>query len=206
MVHVRSGFGLVWVSVGPRCDGNDGSLRADRNGAECDNGHRRRHFLGRQQAPDDGRKREKETPTENFDDAVLGFYALNGESVVRCKPDVTKESFAEVFLRVREQNPAGRILLVYDNFSSHFAILVDHVIQSLEITRVALPRCSPHLNPIGPIWNCVHPDLSPRDAEDTDAFRDLIRSAYERYAERMSFVDAWTDRFFSAERLQKLRP
>ena len=109
-------------------------------------------------------------------------------------------------MRIREQNPAGRILLICDNFSSHFANLVDHVVESLKITRVALPAYSPHLNPIEPIWNCVQRELSPRDAEDTETFRDLIRSAYDRYAERMSFADNWIDRFLSAERLQKLRP
>lgn len=36
-------------------------------------------------------------PTDNFEDAVLGFYALNGQSVVACKPDVTKESVGEFF-------------------------------------------------------------------------------------------------------------
>jgi transposase len=148
----------------------------------------------------------KETPSENFEDAVLGFYALNGESVVRCKPDVSKESFAEFFGRIREQNPAGRILLVCDNFSSHFAGLVDHVVESLDITRVALPTYSPHLNPIEPIWNCVHRELSPRDAADTETFRALIRSAYRSYAERMSFAADWTERFLGAERLRRLRP
>lgn len=39
----------------------------------------------------------KETPTANFDDDVVGFYALNGESVVSCKPDVSKESIGEFF-------------------------------------------------------------------------------------------------------------
>ena len=148
----------------------------------------------------------KETPTENFEDAVIGFYALNGKSVVRCKPDVTKESFAEVFLRIREQNPAGRILLVCDNFSSHFANLIDHVVESLEITRVSLPTYSPDLNPIEPIWNCVHRDLSPRDAENVEKFRSLIRSAYHDYAERMSFASDWIEKFLDSDRLRKLRP
>ena len=40
---------------------------------------------------------EKETPTANFDDAVFGFYALLGESVVECKPDLTKESVGDFF-------------------------------------------------------------------------------------------------------------
>jgi len=38
---------------------------------------------------------ERETPDDDFEDAVLGFYALNAKSGVRCKPDVTKESCTE---------------------------------------------------------------------------------------------------------------
>ena len=149
---------------------------------------------------------QKETPTANFDDAVIGFYALNGESVVRCKPDVTKESIAEVFLRIREQNPTGQILLVCDNFSSHFANLIDHVVESLAITRVALPAYSPDLNPIEPIWNCVHRELSPRDAADIETFRDRIRTAYRTYAPRLSYAANWIETFLDADRLRKLRP
>ncbi|WP_425499825.1 hypothetical protein [Natrinema caseinilyticum] len=93
-------------------------------------------------------------------------------------------------MRIREQNPAGRILLVCDNFSSHFATLVDHVIESLDITRLPLPRYYPRLKPSQQIWNCVHRDLSPRDVKDTDAFRHLVRSVYESYAEQISFADA----------------
>ena len=149
---------------------------------------------------------EKETPTENFEDAVLGYYALNGNSVVRCKPDVSKESIAEFFLRIREQNPSGRILLVCDNFSSHFANLVDQVVESLDITRVALLAYSPDLNPIEPIWNDVHREMSPKDAENIELFRTHIRSAYRKYAERMSYASNWIDEFLNAERLQKLGP
>ncbi|WP_254525763.1 hypothetical protein [Natrinema caseinilyticum] len=51
---------------------------------------------------------EKETPTENFEVAVLGFYALNSESVVQCKPDVTKESFADFSCESESRiRPAG---------------------------------------------------------------------------------------------------
>lgn len=39
----------------------------------------------------------KVTPIDTFDDAVFGFYALLGESVVACKPDVSKESVGEFF-------------------------------------------------------------------------------------------------------------
>jgi hypothetical protein len=131
---------------------------------------------------------------------------LNGNSVVKCKPDVSKESIAEFFVRIREQNPFGRILLVCDNFSSHFAHLIDHVVESLDITRVVLPAYSSDLNPIEPICNDVYRELSPQDAEDIDTFRDHIRSAYRKYAERMSYASHWINEFLDAERLRKLRP
>jgi hypothetical protein len=41
---------------------------------------------------------DKETPAKNFEDAVLGYYALDGNSVVRCKPELSKESIAEFFI------------------------------------------------------------------------------------------------------------
>jgi len=40
---------------------------------------------------------EKETKQQNFDDAVFGFCALLGKSVVKYKPDLTKESVDEFF-------------------------------------------------------------------------------------------------------------
>ncbi len=80
------------------------------------------------------------------------------------------------------------------------------MVESLDITRVALPAYSPHLNPIEPIWNCVKRDLSPRDAEDTETFRELIRSAYDDYAERMSFATQWIEQFLGADRLRRLCP
>jgi transposase len=44
----------------------------------------------------------KETPTPSFDDVVFGFYALNGDSVVACKDDLSKESVSDFF----PQHPA----------------------------------------------------------------------------------------------------
>lgn len=151
-------------------------------------------------------KIRKETPTANFDDAVFGYYALNGDSVVSCKPDVSKESVAEFFARIRENNSSRPIIVICDNFSSHFATLVDRVAQALDIYRVSLPRYSPDLNPIEPIWNDVRREISPKDATDNDEFRDLIQSAYDRCADRLSYAAAWADRFLKPKILQKICP
>lgn len=93
--------------------------------------------------------------------------------------------------------------MVCDNFSSHFAKHVDEIVDRLAITRVALPRYSPDLNPIEQIWKCIRRDLSPRDAADLDQFRQLIVASYHRYADRLSFAESWIDRFLN---LQKLCP
>ena len=39
----------------------------------------------------------KESPTPSFDDVVFGFYGINGDSVVACKDDLSKESVSDFF-------------------------------------------------------------------------------------------------------------
>ena len=43
---------------------------------------------------------------------TVGFYAINGKSVLRAVESLHKERIVEVFEAIREQNPAGRILLI----------------------------------------------------------------------------------------------
>jgi len=47
----------------------------------------------------------KETPTPSFDDVVFGFYALNGDSVVACKDDLSKESVSDFFPQHPSEEP-----------------------------------------------------------------------------------------------------
>lgn len=60
--------------------------------------------------------------------------------------------------------------------------------------------------PIEPIWNRVKRDFSPRDADNTETFRNPVCSAYNDYTERMSFVTKWIERCFGADRLRRLYP
>lgn len=137
----------------------------------------------------------------SFDDAVLGFYAILGTSVVACKPDASQTSFAEFFERIREQNPVGRILLVCDNFSSHFAAETNDAAAEYDITRVRLPPYSPHLNPIEQLWKSLKRDLSPLSAESGEEFRALIRESFQKFSERLSFATGWIGRFLDIQRL-----
>jgi transposase len=102
---------------------------------------------------------------------------------------------------IRQANPEQPILVICDNFSSHFAKHVDKLVVELDIIRIALPRYSPDLNPIEQIWDCVKRDLSPRDAPELDTYRELICDAFDEYADRLSFASAWIDRFLSIHKL-----
>ena len=53
----------------------------------------------------------------------IGFYSLTGRSTISFGKRITKETVCEALERIREQNPAGRILLVADNYGSHHANL-----------------------------------------------------------------------------------
>lgn len=105
------------------------------------------------------------------------------------------------FEQIRRANPERPIIVVCDNFSSHFANYVDELVDELDITRVALPAYSPDLNPIEQIWKSVKRDLSPLDAPDVDQFRRLISDVYHRYSDRLSFAEQWIDRFLSPQKL-----
>ncbi|QKY18804.1 transposase (plasmid) [Halorubrum sp. CBA1229] len=66
--------------------------------------------------------------------------------------------------KIREKNPDRPIIIVCDNFLSHFSEYINNIVEEIDMTRVALPRYSPDLNPIEQIWWSVNRDLSSLDA------------------------------------------
>jgi len=61
----------------------------------------------------------QDRPLVTPEEPAVGYYTLNGESVLTFPEDQFKENICALFERVREQNSASRILLALDNFSSH---------------------------------------------------------------------------------------
>ena len=121
--------------------------------------------------------------------------AVLGGRVVGLRGEMRREVVAN------EQNPTGRILLVCDNFSSHFAAEADDAAAEYSITRVRLPPYSPHLNPIEQLWKSLKRDLSPLSAESGEEFRALIRESFQEFSKRLSFAASWIDRFLDIQRL-----
>ena len=134
--------------------------------------------------------------------AAAGFYALNGVSVLRSIESLHKERICEVFEAIREQNPAGRILLVLDNFSSHVSPYTRTRAADLGISLVFLPVASPHLQPIEPVWNSLKWTISPISSESADEFRALIEAVFLKLTHRLSFAAHWIETFLDISKLR----
>ena len=142
-------------------------------------------------------------PLVRHDEPTVGFYALNGESVVSFPENQEKEQICVCLERIREQNPAGRILLVLDNFSSHICEYTRKRAHQLGIDLVFLPVGSPDLNPIEPIWKSLRWEASPLIVESAEEFRALVTDLFDQLTDRVSFAVAWIEKFL-ASYLQKL--
>ncbi|WP_049903557.1 IS630 family transposase [Halococcus agarilyticus] len=142
-------------------------------------------------------------PLVRHDEPTVGFYALNGESVVSFPENQEKEQICDCLERVREQNPGKRILLVLDNFSSHICPYTRRRAHQLGIDLVFLPVGSPDLNPIEPVWKSLRWEASPLIVESAEEFRALVADLFESLTNRMSFAVSWIENFL-APHIQKL--
>ena len=132
---------------------------------------------------------------------VLGFYALNGESVAFFTEKQTKEQICNAFEQIREENPERNILLILDNFSSHTCEYTQERAKSLGIDLVFLPVGSPHLNPIEPLWKSLRWEISPIAFSSTEEFCSLVREVFDRLTDKVSFAKEWIERFLTIQKL-----
>ena len=142
-------------------------------------------------------------PLVRQDEPAVGFYALNGESVVSFPDNQEKEQICTCLERIREQNPAARILLVLDNLSSHICEYTRKRAHQLGIDLVFLPVGSPDLNPIEPVWKSLKWEASPLIVESAAEFRALVSDLFEQLTTRLSFAKGWIENFLG-DHLQKL--
>ena len=142
-----------------------------------------------------------ERPLIKTDDSAVGFYALNGESVVTFKETEEKERICEVLERVREQNPGKRILLVLDKHGSHRCEHTRKRAHQLGIDLIFLPTSSPHLNPIEKVWDYLKWTMAPIIVEDEDEFFELVKDTFDRITNRISFAKKWCQKFLSFQKL-----
>ncbi|MHC1582934.1 MAG: transposase, partial [Candidatus Syntropharchaeia archaeon] len=83
--------------------------------------------------------------------AKVGFYCINGDSLIEFPEKNKAEDFTAFLRRIREANEK-RIVVVLDNFRTHHARKVREEAEKLNISLVYLSPCSPDLNPIENVW------------------------------------------------------
>jgi transposase len=142
-----------------------------------------------------------ERPLIEVDDPAVGFYALNGESLVSFSKDQTKESICDILEQIREQNPGKRILLVLDQFGSHICKYTRKRAHRLGIDLVFLPVGSAHLNPIEQVWKSLRRTASPIVVESEAEFRTLVRDIYQELTQKISFAGKWIKDFLDLQKL-----
>ncbi|MCU4752649.1 IS630 family transposase [Halobacteria archaeon AArc-curdl1] len=142
-----------------------------------------------------------ERPLVRIDEPAVGFYALNGESIVSFPEDQTKERICDCLERIREQNPLAGILLVLDNLFSHTCEYTRKRASQLGIDLVFLPVGSPDLNPIESVWKSLKWELSPLIVESAEEFRALVSTVFERLTARVSFAGNWIKQFLDLQKL-----
>lgn len=130
--------------------------------------------------------------TNNLRANTIGFFALNGNSVVECRKDNRADNFCGFLREVRRQNPYKHLVIVLDNARTHKCIKVTWQAYQLGIDFVYLPFYSPHLNPIEQVWKSIKRELTPHLFKTKQEMINLITEAYYRLIKTHNYTKEWT--------------
>jgi len=128
---------------------------------------------------------------------TFGFYAINGESVVDFKENSKKESVCDFLEKIREKNPDKTIVVILDNFRSHWAKKTRRKAKKLNMVLIYLPPYSPDLNPIEQIWRAIKRVLSPLLIKTLEELKEVVSNSFYQLTRKKSFVEKWIRRFLS---------
>jgi len=126
---------------------------------------------------------------------TFGFYAINGKSVIDFKEHSKKEDVCEFLEKIREENPCKPIIVILDNFRSHWANKTRETAGKLDIILVFLPPYSPDLNPIEFIWKSIKRELSHLLIRTVDELKNVIRECFNRFSKKLSYARKWIGEF-----------
>ncbi len=126
---------------------------------------------------------------------TFGFYAINGKNAIDFKESSKKECVCEFLEKIRIENPQKPIVIILDNFRSHWAKLTREKAEELNILLVFLPPYSPDLNPIELIWKSIKREISPKLIKTLDELKEVIKKNFHKFSQRISFARKWIEKF-----------
>ena len=138
------------------------------------------------------RKPEIIKDTSKYRANTLGFYSLNGNSIVRFQDHSKKENIILFLKTIRESNPGKHIMVILDNFRSHHSKAVKESSVSLNIKLIFLPPYSPDLNPIEFIWKSVRRAVSISAINSEKDLKSRIKECFEKLSSSLTFAKSWT--------------
>jgi putative transposase len=126
---------------------------------------------------------------------TFGFYALNGESKIVFKENSNKQSVCDFLEQISDANSEKDIVVILDNFRSHWAKKTREKALELNISLVFLPPHSPDLNPIEFIWKSIKRYISPLFIDSKEMFFDSIQGVFSTLAKSLTFAANWIDEY-----------
>jgi len=134
---------------------------------------------------------------------TFGFYPINGNSVVDFKDHSKKEDVCEFLELIRSKNPIKCIVVILDNFRSHWANKTREKAKELGIILAFLPPYSPDLNPIEFIWKSIKREVSAIFIESVEYLKTIIREAFIRLSSSLSYAEKWMN-YFLDEKIKSI--
>lgn len=142
--------------------------------------------------------------TNNLRANTIGFYALNGTSLVQCRKDNRADNFCEFLKEVHRLNECDHLVIILDNARTHKSLKVTWQAYLLGISFIYLPFYSPDLNPIEQVWKSIKRELTPHLFKTKQQMIHTITEAYYRLIKTHNYTKEWKNTILG-EMSKKLR-
>jgi transposase len=133
--------------------------------------------------------------TDNIKANAFAFYSINGNNLIDFMESSKAENVCEFLVKIVEQNPEKRIILVLDNSKSHHAGKTVRKARELKITFVFLPPYSPDLNPVEFVWKTIKREVSVRFIQSKEHLKNIIKNEFMKVEKSLSFAKKWMEKF-----------
>jgi transposase len=126
---------------------------------------------------------------------AFAFYSINGKNLIDFMESSKAENVCEFLVKIVEQNPKTKIILILDNSRSHHADKTISKARELKITLVFLPPYSPDLNPVEFIWKTIKREVSVRFIKSKEHLKNIVKNQFMKVEKSLSFAKKWMETF-----------
>ena len=142
----------------------------------------------------------RDNNTTHFKSHTIGFDAIQGASGQAFLANSKEDASVDVLHQVKAAHATARaMVMVLDNYSSHWATRVKEIAQELGIYLIHWPPYSPDLNPIEYIWKGIKRIVSREFVETLDEMKRKIADGWKTLSGSLGFAKHWISEFLETE-------